>query len=144
MGLKMQIQVFGSSLWQIRPHYSPISPLQLAGRSALSFSALLVFITLWYLSPLVNPPLFPGPVRRGEQPGDQREICGCRVRQRCCLWSDSAAFLRFCALPAAHTSLFICLVGVATTFSASPYNSKRLETKEEKYRRPLGQLSLLK
>lgn len=87
MGLKMQIQVFGSSLWQIRPHYSPISPLQLAGRSALSFSALLVFITLWYLSPLVNPPLFPGPVRRGEQPGDQREICGCRACDLLCRWS---------------------------------------------------------
>lgn len=115
---------------------TPTSPLQLARDDLPSISPLLslISITLWSLSPPVNPPLLSGLVRTQRTAGwpkrnlwlqgmrfalqmKQDRSRGDRGASFLCPRSDGAAFLCFSALPAAYTSISIFLVGVATTFS---------------------------
>lgn len=115
------------------------------------------------IKPLTSrkPSSAPCPVKRWEQPGDQRGIYGCGACRLLCRWSRTEqgreegvvghhfyvcgqTVQHFFALALCQQPTPLSLFPLWELLPPSRSDRERLETKEEKYRRLLGLLSLLK
>lgn len=152
-GLKMQIQVRGSFLWQIRPHYTHLSFAIGSAWSPLLFRwlACLHYIMKFFTSLSRTGET----LRTARWPKGNLWLLGTRsalqMKQDRAGEVGGIVFMSVVRTVQHFFALALCQQPTPLSLSPSwellpPSRSdrERLKTKEEKYRRPLGLLSLLK